>query len=74
MTSTSSQSIPPSSGSVTVTTNGMLSPNANSPPSTGTLTVTVGEVLPAVIVVFADAVLPLESVTVSLAVYTPGVV
>ena len=59
---------------MTVTENGMFSPNANRPPSTGTLTFTVGEVLPAVIVVFAVAVLPLESVTVSLAVYTPAVV
>ena len=62
------QSIGPSSGSVTVTENGMLSPKANRPPSSGTVTVTVGAVLPAVIVVFADAVLPLESVTVSRAV------
>ena len=67
VTSTRRQSIPPSSGSVTVTVNGMFSPKANRPPSTGRLTVTVGEVLPAVIVVFADVLLPLESVTVSLA-------
>ncbi len=47
----------------------MLSPKANVPPSTGTLMVTVGAVLPTVIVVFAPLLLPLESVTVSLATY-----
>ena len=67
MTSTRLQLIGPSSGSVTVTENGMLSPKANVPPSTGVVRVTVGEVLPTVIVVFAAPVLPLESVTVSLA-------
>ena len=56
---------------MTVTENGIVSPKANSPPSTGTSTVTVGEVLPTVIVVFADVLLPLESVTVRRAVYCP---
>ena len=59
---------------MTVTVNGMLSPKANVPPSTGTLTVTVGAVLPTVIVVFADADFPLESITVSFAVNCPAVV
>ena len=71
VTSTRLQLIAPSSGSVTVTVNGMLSPKANVPSSTGTLMVTVGAVLPTVIVVFALPSLPLESVTVSLAVYCP---
>jgi hypothetical protein len=62
------QLIAPSSGSVTVTENGIVSPKAKSPPSTGTVMFTVGDVFPTVIVVFAEAVFPLESVTVSLAV------
>ena len=74
MTWTSAQLIAPSSGSVTVTVNGMLSPKANVPPSVGTLTVTVGAVLPTVIVVFAEPLMPFESVTVSLATKTPVVV
>ena len=74
MTSTSAQLIAPSSGSVTVTANGMLSPKANVPPSTGTVSVTVGAVLPTVMVVFAEPTFPLESVTVSLAVNCPVVV
>ena len=74
VTWTSAQSIAPSSGSVTVTVNGMFSPNANVPPSTGTSTVTIGAVLPTVIVVFADPILPLESITASFAVYCPIVV
>ena len=65
------QSIAPSSGSVTVTVYGMLLPKANVPPSTGMSTMTVGAVFPTVIVVFADAALPLESITVSLAVNWP---
>ena len=74
MTSTREQLIGPSSGSVTVTVNGMFSPNANVPSSTGTVTVTVGAVLPTVIVVFAEPILPLESITESFAVYCPRVV
>ena len=49
-----------------------LSPKANSPPSTGMSMLTVGAVLPTVIVVLAAALLPLESVTVSRAVYWPA--
>ena len=71
---TREQLIAPSCGSVTVTVNGMFSPNANVPPSTGTLTVTVGAVFPAVMIVFAAPVFPLESITVSFAVYRPAVV
>ena len=74
VTATSAQLIAPSSGSVTVTVNGMLSPKANVPPSVGTLTVTVGAVLPTVIVVLAEPLMPFESVTVSLATKTPVVV
>ena len=72
VTSTSAQSIAPSSGSVTVTVNGMLSPNANVPSSTGMSTSTVGAVLPTVIVVFAEPTLPLESMTVELGRVLPG--
>ena len=68
VTSTLAQSTGPSSGSVTVTDHGMSSPQLKKPPSTGVVTVTVGAVLPTVMVVFADALLPLESVTVSRAV------
>ena len=62
----------PSSGSVTVTENGMFSPKANVPPSTGVVSVTVGDVLPTVIVVFAEPVFPLESVTVASRRRRPG--
>ena len=62
------QLIAPSSGSVTVTVNGMLSPKANVPPSTGVLTTTVGDVLPAVITVLVGSSCPDESVTVRTAV------
>jgi hypothetical protein len=48
-------------------------PNANVPPSTGALIVTTGAVLPTVMVVVAVADLPLESRTVSFAVYCPRV-
>src|SRR4051794_1598558 len=74
VTCTAEQLTVPSSGSVTVTVNGMLSPNANVPPSTGVLTTTVGLVLPTVITVLVEFVLPDESVTVSTAVYRPDVV
>ena len=74
VTCTSAQLIGPSSGSVTVTVNGMLSPKANVPPSTGTVMFTVGAVLPTVMVVFADPTLPLESITESFAVNCPAVV
>ena len=67
VTATSAQLIAPSSGSLTVTVNGMLSPKANVPPSIGVVTVTVGAVLPTVIVVFAEPIRPFESVTVSFA-------
>ena len=63
------QSIGPSSGSLTVTANGMESPKAKVPPSTGVVTVTDGAVLPTVMTVLAKPVLPLVSVTVSRAVY-----
>ena len=53
---------------MTVTTNGILSPNANSPPSSGRLTTTVGAVLPTVMIVLAAACSPDESNTVSIAV------
>ena len=69
VTATRPQSIGPSSGSVTVTENGIDSPNENRPPSTGVSMTTVGDVLPTVIVVFADVDFPLESITVSRAVY-----
>ena len=49
----------------------MLSPQVKKSPSSGVVIVTVGAVLPTVIVVVAVAVLPLESVTVSRAMYTP---
>ena len=64
MTWTSEQTIAPSSGSVTVTVNGMSSPKANVPPATGVFTTTVGLELPAVIVVCWPADMPDESVTV----------
>src|SRR3954452_12273868 len=70
VTTTLLQLTVPSSGSVTVTVYGMLSPKLNVPPSTGVLTTTVGEVLPAVIFRLADALRFDESVTVSTAVYT----
>ena len=48
---TSEQLTVPSSGSVTVTLNGMSSPKSNVPPNTGVFTTTVGLVLPTVITV-----------------------
>ena len=74
VTWTSAQSIAPSSGSVTVTVNGMSSPKVKVPPSTGTVMVTTGAVFPTVMVVFADPTLPLESITESFAVNWPAVV
>ena len=68
MTSTREQSIGPSSGSVTVTENGMSCPNSKKSPSSGVSIETDGDVLPTVIVVVLESVLPLESVTVSRAV------
>ena len=46
----------------------MFWPHSKKSPSTGVVTVTVGAVLPTVITVLADAVLPVESVTVRRAV------
>src|SRR4051812_48587133 len=74
VTWTSEQLTVPSSGSVTVTVNGMLSPKANVPPSTGVFTTTVGLVLPTVIVVLVAVCSPEESNTVRTAVYRPAVV
>jgi hypothetical protein len=68
VTVTRLQSIVPSSGSVTFTVKGMLSPQSKNVPATGAFTVTDGAVLPTVIVRVRTAVLPLESVTVSFAV------
>ena len=65
---TSLQLIDASSGSVTVTVYGILSPKANMPPSTGASTSTVGAVLPAVMIVLVEVFLPEESITVSTAV------
>ena len=41
-----------------MTVNGMLLPKANVPSSTGVAIVTVGELLPTVIVVFAEPTFP----------------
>ena len=68
------QSIGPSSGSVTVTVHGTVSPQLKKVPDSGEVTFTVGAVLPTVISRVSTAVLPLVSVTVSLAVKTPLVV
>ena len=68
VTSTREQSTGPSSGSVTVTENGMSWPNSKKSPSSGVSIVIVGEVLPTVITVVLESVFPLESVTVSRAV------
>ena len=68
VTWTSEHAITPSSGSVTVTANGILSPNANVPPSGGTLIAMLGLVLPAVMTVLADVCRPVESNTVRRAV------
>jgi DNA polymerase-3 subunit delta' len=69
VTATLLHSTVPSSGSVTETLKARRSPNAKVPLSTGEVIRTVGAVLPTVIVVLADPVLPLESVTVRRAVY-----
>ena len=53
---------------MTVTGTGSLSPQSKKPPSTGVVIVITGAVLPTVITVVLTSVLPLESVTVSLAV------
>ena len=58
----------PSSGSVTVTEYGILSPNANVPPSTGRSMLMAGLVLPTVMIVLTAASRPPESVTRSTAV------
>ena len=69
MTATRLQSTVPSSGSVTATENPTRSPKANVPLLTGDVIATVGAVFPTVMVVLAELVLPLESVTVSRAMY-----
>ena len=61
-------SIAPSSASEPVTVNGMVCPKVKKSPSSGVLIVSVGAVLPTVITVLADAVFPVESVTVRRAV------
>ena len=48
--------------------NGMVCPKVKKSPSSGVLIVSVGAVLPTVITVLADAVFPVESVTVRRAV------
>ena len=68
MTVTRLQSIVPSSGRVTVTVYGMFCPKSKKSPSTGVVIVTVGAVLPTVMTVLLESVLPVESVTVSRAV------
>ena len=68
VTVTREQLIVPSSGSVTVTVNGMSLPKANVPPSAGVSPSTVGAVLPAMISELAEAWSPDVSVTVSTAV------
>jgi hypothetical protein len=62
---TPEQSIVPSSGSVTVTENGTVSPKLTSCPFAGEVIVTVGAVLPTPIWTFAVPVAPCGSVTVS---------
>src|SRR5919108_668514 len=60
-----------SSGSVTVTEYGIVSPNANVAPLSGVLTTTVGLVLPEVMIVDVDVLSPEESNTLSTAVNCP---
>lgn len=67
-TSTREQSIAPSSGSTTVTENGMLCPHSKTSPSTGVSMVTFGAVLPTVIGIVFESDRPPASVTVSFAV------
>lgn len=68
MTVTLEQSIGPSSGSVTVTLKGSLSPNLNRAPSAGTVIFTLGAVLPTTTRTEELPVFPSGSVTVSVAV------
>ena len=68
MTCTSEQLTGPSSGSVTVTWNGIELPKAKVPPATGVVTTTIGAVFPAVITTLAAPVRPWLSVTVRTAV------
>ncbi len=70
-TFTLAQSTVPSSGSVTVTRNGIASPKSWMLPSAGRSIRTVGAVLPTVIRTDAVAVLPVGSVTFSVAVNWP---
>ena len=65
---TRAQLIVPSSGSVTLTVNGTVSPKLNSCPSAGAVSVTVGAVLPTVTTRLAVPVSPVGSVTVSVGV------
>lgn len=67
-TSTLEQSIVPSSGSVTVTSNGISSPKLNSCPSPGSFSSTFGAVLPTVTWALAEAVRPVGSLAVTVAV------
>ena len=55
VTSTREQSIGPSSGSVTVTENGMSCPNSKKSPSSGVSIETAGDVLPTVITVVLES-------------------
>ncbi len=71
LTLTLEQSMVPSSGSVTVTSNGIASPKSWIAPSRGSLRATVGAVLPTVTRTEAVPDLPVESVTFSVAVYCP---
>jgi hypothetical protein len=72
-TTTFEQSIVPSSGSVTVTWNGTVSPKPKKPPLTGASSFTAGSVLPAVTTTLAAPVNPVVSVTDSFAENWPGV-
>lgn len=67
-TSTFEQSMVPSSGSVTVTLNGISSPKENSCPSPGSSRFTLGAVLPTVTWTLAEPVRPVGSVAVTVAV------
>ncbi len=71
MTRTRAQSMEVSSGSVTLTRKGTVSPNEKSWPSAGSVRLTVGAVFPTVTMTPAVAVLAVTSVTVSVAVYCP---
>lgn len=68
LTWTLEQSIAPSSGSVTVTLNGMSSPKLNSCPSPGSSRFTLGAVLPTVTWTLAEPVRPVGSLAVTVAV------